>query len=386
MHRLSILLLMLAASIILGMSPAYAARQTTWTAEAHVLDLIAGPARTAAYLAPDGSRFAYVKGSDLCLYSIDGEKGDCVTLDKDIHMDLDSPRWSPDGTKLAFSEDFLFSFRDSDIWVYEAESNTLTDMTPTANREITLLTNKDPNITFTVDLSPQWSSDGQSIYFIRYIFNKLGDAEPVFYNVSLTDNAVEEVAPAGTHFAFSVYGFALSPDGLKIGYNLDTQGHEKDGTWFLDLSTKEAKFAAAAVQETAPWAYQFSPEGNLLLSIGVDITGVVGARPPEASPIYTLPVSGGRQQQLNVDSYVFSAGWGPEGSELAYATFDPANEDQQGLYITSQPGKAGEMVLPGRFIAPSGRGRMPIIWAANNTVLLSQVPDLKVTIVHLKQS
>ncbi len=383
MRRLSIVCLLLTLSALLVISPARAA---AWTAEATTLDLVAGPGRTAAYLAPDGSRFAYVEGYDLCLYSIEGEKGDCIRLDKDVHMDLDTVRWSPDGTKLAFSEDFLLSFRDSDIWVYDTETNTIKDMTPAPNRELKMISNDDPNVQFTVDMIPQWSSDGQSIYFIRYVFNKLGDAEPDFYKVNIADNAIEEVSPSGTHFAFSIYGFALSPDDSKIAYNLDTRGNEKDGNWFLDLTTKEAKFAAAAVQDTAPWAYQFSAEGNLLLVLGMDKTGAFKARPPEASPIYTLPVSGGRQQQLNIDTYVFAAGWGPEGSELAYTTFDPVNEDKQGLYITSQPGQAGEMVLPGRFIAPSGRGLIPIFWATNNTLLVTQLPSLKLTIVRLKQS
>ncbi len=383
MRRLTIVFLLLIFSTLTVIS---SARAAGWTAEVVHLDLVAGPGRTAAYLAPDGSRFAYVKGNDLCLYSIDGEKGNCVTLAKDIHMDLETVRWSPDGTKLAFSEDFLITLRDSDIWLYDTETNTVTDMTPTANREMRLLSNDDPNLKFTVDMIPQWSSDSQSIYFIRFVFNKLGDAEPNFYKVNVENNTIEEVSPSGTHFAFSVYGFALSPDDSKIAYNLDTRGNEKDGNWFLDLATKEAKFATAAVQDTAPWTYQFSPDGNLLLVIGIDKTGAIGPRPPEASPIYTLSVSGGRQQQLNIDTYVFAAGWGPEGSELAYTTFDPLNTDKEGLYITSQPGNAGELVLPGRFIAPTPRVRTPIYWATNNTVLLSQAPDFKLVVVQLEQS
>ena len=383
MRRLSIACLLLTVSALLVMSPARAAG---WTAETTRLDLTAGPGNTAAYLAPDGSRFAYVKERELCLYSLEGVKGDCVTLEKDIRMDLDTVRWSPDGTKLAFSEDFFITFRDSDIWVYDTETNTITDMTPAPNRELKPISNDDPNVKFTVDIIPQWSSDSQSIYFIRYYFSQLGEAEPNFYKINVKDSTAEEVSPSGTHFAFSIYGFALSPDDSQIAYNLDTRGSEKDGNWFLDLTTKEAKFAAAPVQDTAPWAYQFSPEGNLLLIIGVDIKGGFVPRPPEASPIYTLPVSGGRQQQLNNDSYVFSAGWGPEGSELAYTTFDQLNPDKEGLYITSEPGKAGDLVLPGRFIAPTSRVRTPIIWTSNNTLLLSQGPELKLVVVQLKQS
>ncbi|MBA3869673.1 MAG: PD40 domain-containing protein [Anaerolineae bacterium] len=383
MRRLSFVSLLFAISALMVMSPARAAG---WTATATTLDLIAGPGRTAAFLAPDGSRFAYIKGDDLCIYSIAGEKGDCVTLDDDISLDLDSVRWSPDGTKLAFSEDFILTFRDSDIWVYDTKTNAITDLTSAPNRDLKFLSNTDPNVIYTVDMIPQWTSDSQSIIFIRYVFNKPGDARAVFYKTNIKDGTIEELAPIDTHYNFSTYGFALSPDDSTIAYNIDTRGKEKDGTWFLDVATQKTKFAAAPVQETSTWTYQFSADGERVLSIGIDATGAIRPRPPEASPIYTLPVSGGRQQDLSIDSYVFSAGWGPEGSELAYATFDPLNKDQEGLYITSAPGQKGDLVLAGRFIAPSGRSLTPIFWAANNTLLVSQVPDLKLTVVQLKPS
>jgi Tol biopolymer transport system component len=384
MRRLLIVCLLLTASALLLVSPARAA---TWTATATTLDLIAGPARTAAFLAPDGSQFAYFKGNDLCMYSLTAEKGKCVTFDR-ISIDIESVRWSPDSTKLAFSENFIQTFRDSDIWVYDTAANTLKDVTPDPNRDkvATLLSNTDPNIVYTIDMIPQWSSDSQSITFIRYMFNQMQDAHALFYKVNLKDSSIQEVASADTHYTLSTYGFALSPDDSTIAYNLDTHGSEKDGTWFLDIATGKAKFAAAPVQETAPWTYQYSPDGKILLTIGVDLTGAIGPRKPEESPMYTLPVSGGRQQDLNTDTYVYAAGWGHEGSTLAYTTYDPQNTDKQGLYITSAPGQTGDMVLPGRFIVSTGEGRTPIFWAANDTLLLSQVPDLKLTVVQLKHS
>jgi hypothetical protein len=383
MRRLSIVCLLLILSALLVMSPARAAG---WTAKATTLDLVAGPGATAAFLAPDGIQFAYFKADGLCIYSIAGEKGDCVTLDKDISIDLETVRWSPDSTKLAFSENFLLTFRDSDIWVYDTDANTLADLTPTANRELSLLKNGDPKAIFTVDLIPQWSSDSQSVVFIRYTFNWPGDTRPIFYKANIKDGTVAELAPIDTQYNFSTYAFALSPDASTIAYNLDTRSSEKDGTWFLDVATQKAKFAAAPVQDTAPWTYQFSSDGTLLLVVGVDIKAGLGVRKPEASPFYTLPVSGGRQQQLNTDTYVFSAGWGPKGTELAYTTFDQLNPDKEGLYITSAPGQSGDLVLPGRFFSPSPRVRTPIFWAANDTLLLSQSSDFKLTVVQLSQS
>ncbi len=385
MRRLSIVCLLLTVSAILVTSPVHAA---SWTAKVTKLDLQAGPGATAAFLAPDGSQFAYFKANELCIYSIAGEQVNCVELEKDISIDLETVRWSADSTKVAFSENFLITFRDSDIWLYDTATNTLKDITPDPNRAKVknLMSNTDPKVIFTIDMSPQWSTDSQSIYFIHYAFSRANEAKPHFTKLALADGKTEEVGAVDSGTAFASYGFALSPDASTIAYNLDTRGSEKDGTWLLDVATQKAKFAAAPVQDTAPWTYQFSSDGTLLLVVGVDLKAGIGVRKPEASPFYTLPVSGGRQQQLNTDSYVFSAGWGPEGTELAYATFDQLHPDKEGLYITSAPGQSGDLVLPGRFFSPSPRVRTPIFWAANNTLLLSQAPEFKLTVVQLSQS
>ncbi len=382
MRRLSVIGL-LTLTLVLMISPA---RADGWTAEIVTkLDLTAGPGKTAAFLAPDGSRFAYFKGDDLCIYSIEGEQGDCVGLDRGIGIDFESVRWSPDSTKLAFSENFLITFRDSDIWVYDTEANELTDLTPMPNRELKLFGNEDPNVIFTVDLSPQWSPDSESVYFIRYQFNKAADAIAKFNRVSAEGGEAEEIGATASSGRVSTYGFAVSADEQRIVYNIDTQGKEKDGTWFLDVETGESKFAAAAIQGTLPWAYEFSPGGDLVLVVGMSREFMNGGlqTSAEESAIYTLPVYGGRQQQLDTDIFVYSGGWGLEGSTLAYTTYDREHQDEQGLYITSAPGEKGELVLAGRFIPSTPTQRTPLTWGANNTMLLTDIEDYKLVVVQL---
>ncbi len=153
MCRSFLVITVLALGLSIVFTPVHAAG---WTAQATTLDLIAGPGNTAAFLAPDGSRFAYLNNRELCLYSLSGEKRDCIALDRDIHVNPETLRWSPDSTKLAFSEDFIYSFRDSDIWLYDTETNALTDVTPAPNRDVSILANKDPAVSFTIDMVPQW--------------------------------------------------------------------------------------------------------------------------------------------------------------------------------------------------------------------------------------
>lgn len=385
MRRSNLMITLLVLSFSVMFTPAQAAG---WTAEIVAkLDLTAGPGATAAFLAPDGSQFAYFKANGLCMYSLEGEQGDCVTLEDDISIDLESVRWSPDSTKLAFSENFLITFRDSDIWVYDVEANTLTDFTPMPNRELNLFSNDDTTKEFTVDITPQWAADSQSIYFLRYQFNSTNEALAKFYRVGVDGGEAEEIGEVDTQSRISTYGFAVSADESRIVYNLDTRGDEKDGNWLLDVETGEAKFAAAAIQGTLPWAYQFSPSGDLVLVVGISekFASFSGQVAPEDSAIYTLPVFGGRQQQLDVDNFVYGAGWAPQGSTVAYVTYNRLDESKQGLYITSAPGEKGEMVLAGRFIPPTPTQRVPLTWAANNTLLLTDTEDFKLVVVQLSE-
>lgn len=382
MRRIAMVCLVLMSVCLLVVSPARAAG---WRAEATALDLIAGPLATTAALAPDGSRFAYYKDKEWCLYTLDGEKGDCVALQDDISIDLESVRWSPDSTKLTFSENFFITFRDSDIWLWDTIANSLTDLTPTAYRELNFFSNDDPDAIFTVDVAPQWSADSRSIVFVRYQFRETDDAQPSFYRVNIDGGEAQALAKIKTNRSFSTYGFALSPDATRIAYNLDTRGDEQDGTWLLDVESGTAKFAAAAVQGTLPWAYEFSPAGDLVLVVGTSekFAAFSGELAPFDSAIYTLPVAGGRQQQLDVDHFVLGAGWAPEGSSLAYVTYAREDQGASGLYIAPAPGQKGQLVLEGRFIPPTPTQRTPLTWASNNTLLLTNTENFNVVVVRL---
>ncbi len=135
------------------------------------IDLLAGPARTAAYLAPDGAHFAYLKGSTLCLYAGDQQQ-QCVDVSQLGSIDSETPRWSPDSRYLAFNENFFQYFRDPDIWVWDTANNVLRDITDDGQTKLAL---SDPNWR-NIDVLPHWLPDGH-ILFLRY--NKVnGQPQP----------------------------------------------------------------------------------------------------------------------------------------------------------------------------------------------------------------
>ena len=385
MRRLLIGAMLLVLGVMLVFSPAQAAG---WTAEVTRLDLLAGPGGTAAFLAPDGSRFAYFDANELCFYTLDGVKQDCFNFEgTDLRLDRETPRWSPDSTKLAFAEPFLVTFRDSDIWVFDSTTGKLTDMSNDPTRGEKMPLGEDAAAeNLTVDLAPQWSSDSHFVYFVRYTFKQVREARADIYRLNVNTGDTEEVARIASNIPFSTYAFALAPDDTRIVYNLDTRGEERDGTWFLDLTDSRDRFAGAPVEDTFPTAYQFSADGTQLLVNGASLRVLAGkAANPEHSPVYTLPASGGRQQSLDTQHHVYNAGWVANSTALVYTTFNPREPDSDGLFVAPAPGEAGDMVLPGRFVAPTGQNRLPLLWAANNTLLLSEGPDFKLVVVRLTQ-
>ncbi|MEZ4669391.1 MAG: hypothetical protein R3E39_15910 [Anaerolineae bacterium] len=383
MRRLLIVCIVAMVYALLILSPIRAAG---WTAETTKLDLLAGPARYSAYLAPDGSQFAYFSANSLCSYTLDGEKQNCFDFDDtDVDVDLETVQWSPDSTRLVFSEPFLIKFRDSNIWMYDTTTGQLTDLSQDPTRgKGNLLTNPN-NETYTIDLVPQWAADGHSVYFVRYVFTKPQEARAVIFRLHLDDGTAEEVKKIETNAPISTYAIALNADDTQMAFNMDTRGQERDGTWFMDLSDRSAHFAAAAVQDTFPTSYQFSPDGSHLLVTGVSQHANTGDFQPEYSPVYTIPVAGGRQTDLDTERYVFGAGWSPSGTALVYNTFSPQHPEEEGVFIAAAPREKGELVLAGRYLVPTGLGRLPLTWAANNTLLLSDGTDFKLVVVRLTE-
>ncbi len=75
------------------------------------LDLLAGPARTLALLAPDGAHFAHFEGSQVCIYAGNVQQN-CTDFPDDLRsLDLETVRWSPDSRYLVMTENFFQLFR-----------------------------------------------------------------------------------------------------------------------------------------------------------------------------------------------------------------------------------------------------------------------------------
>ncbi len=343
------------------------------------LTLIAGPGGRSAYLSPDGTRIAWADREQMCIYTAAGEKQVCAKLTIRA-IDPETVRWSPDGRSLVFTEEFLRYFDEPDIWIMDASTGTLTDLTDDQTDKF-IIQNMAENKS--VDLVPCWSQDGKKILFLRFDFS---DPRNPFGAKLLT------VAPAGgtpqqageltSTQRLAIYTLAWSGDGTKIAYNYFGQGDNKglSGVWIAELNGENSRQIAKTDPTLSPLWVSFSADARYVLSV-TGAGGFAGSFRPEQSPVSAVSVDGSGTQLIDKENYVLVAGWAPTGAGLAYIARNSGQPEKSGLYLAQGPGDPGRLVLPGEFINPLPR-QSHLIWAANNTVLLAK-QDGKLVLVQL---
>lgn len=138
-------------------------------------------------------------------------------------LDTQSVRWSPDGTRLAFSLLPWIQLRDSDIFVMDVVTGELTNVTPEGNDEEaqSLMDEQDAN----VDVNPVWLDD-DTLVFGRHQFSQDEGGQLRLMRISLTDLTMEEwidLTPAGVEYLTSPIW--QRPDGSLI---FGTDGRRSD--------------------------------------------------------------------------------------------------------------------------------------------------------------
>ncbi len=201
------------------------------------------------------------------------------------------PVWSPDGTRLLYSDDGRFYLSDasgSDPQPVDTGCSA-----PCAS---------DSQITF--------SSDGSRVVFIRYSTDASGYAGPaVVATMDLTTGRVVELRSTGSE---ATAGPAWSPDGKRIAF---FQFGEKDSggptpprltaVWLVDADGGNlSQLSPATLSAAYP---RWSPDGRLILFESPD---------GEQQDIYTIRPDGTEVRRLTTDGASTSATWTPDGRIL----------------------------------------------------------------------
>ena len=367
--------LMLAALMI---STGYAVSQTTAQSpptggEVRQVDL---PHGRAISLSPDGALLAaYDREVDsLCVYAVeDMAEVSCADLTGlRTAVRVGDITWSPDSTRLAFGQDAFVFLRDSDLWVMDAQTGALTNLTDDGFDD-SLFPN-DGESDYFVDLAPAWTPDGQAITFSRTIGIDGDFSSNVIAQIPASGGEAETLATVSESRpgVFYIPG-GWSPDGATFFYNVDTADRDdpQNGIWALDAASGQTRqLAGTDDPELGSLALrQVSPAGDRLLTyypatvaqgyIGKSVQRFVDPVTGEISPIPD-PVP---------ESEIFQGSWfgafSPDGAYLLQpngigGTFD--------YWVTNLATGESTEVAIGLERASPVDGLLSPVWASNGVV------------------
>ncbi len=262
-------------------------------------------------LSPDGTAFAAaIRLTALCVYSSETlEELSCGSLEQlDAGLRLEDVVWSPDSTRLAFGEQGFRIGQDGDLWVMDAQTGVVTNLTDDGFEGSMLSLGNDTAAepTFYLDVVPAWTPDSQYITFSR----------SGFVNGERTGNDIAQVPAAGGEVEILAtvpnaevgalyFGAGWDPAGEIYYFSLThmNSGDPDSGIWTFDAGTGEIaplaigpdpEFGALAVLQVSPagdqllaWYPQifgqFDVEGGLLRLVDV-ASGALSepAYPPSA--------------------------------------------------------------------------------------------------------
>jgi Tol biopolymer transport system component len=193
------------------------------------------------------------------------------------------PRWSPDGSKIAFMSN---REGNSEIYVMNADGSGLQRIT------------NDPGD----DEYPAWSPDGAKI-----AFNSNRDGTMAIYTVDASDGGnLQLLTPDDA----ADYWPAWSPDGTRIAFMSDPPpyaGHHNIAVINSDGSGREQLTNEASFTGFPAWS---SDGTRMAVTIGV---------PVGSSNIFTIASDGSDREQLTDGvALSHSASWSPGGGRLVY--------------------------------------------------------------------
>lgn len=182
---------------------------------------------------PDGTRLAYVsyekKKPIVFVQSlVTGQR----TVVANFKGNNSAPAWSPDGKRLAI---VLTYSANSQVYLINADGTGLQQLTRSSS----------------IDTEPVWTPDGSAIYF-----TSSRGGGPQIYRVSSSGGDAKRVTFDGNYNVSP----RISPDGKLLAYI--RQDHGKFSVAVQDLATSQVQVLSDTAQDESP---SFAPNGRLIL-------------------------------------------------------------------------------------------------------------------------
>lgn len=274
------------------------------------------------------------------LYTLDLASGQVRALTTDARYRDENPRWSPDGTRIAFKSNRAHydgpapeqGNADYDIYTMAADGSDVRRITTNPANEH----------------DPSWAQDGKSL-----IYSSEQDSRGDLYRVWL-EAAPGRVERLTRHFVGRAIMPTVSPDGGKVAFGAQTL---RAGQFWvfqvhvLDLASKTT--TALEGSGGACWP-NWRPDGQALAYVHLD---------SEPSALEMLNLQTRARQALVRDPKLWSyyPDWSPDGRQVAFSV-SPAHHDGEdwdlAILDASQPGRFTRLTTgPGNDRLPDWKPR-----------------------------
>lgn len=221
-------------------------------------------------LSPDGTKIAGIGEEMRSIWITDLDSGKAVQSDEvEVQIIWQSVVWAPDSSAVAFSLNAPVVLRDSDVYLVDAESGTLTDLTDddpndTGADHVSIATTPDA-ADVPVDLYPAWSPDSKNLVFARTMWGKAIVGTSLM-TLSRDGGTPEERVVVQPEYPMSIFSpvWWLENDAILFAQWMGDLDHKDNGVWRLEPDDTLTHLIPGDVESGIPGAgiADISPDGT----------------------------------------------------------------------------------------------------------------------------
>jgi WD40 repeat protein len=340
-------------------------------------------------MSPDGGSIAGVRpavgyaNGELCAFDVAtlAEQACTSVAGLGSTLRLEDVRWSPDGTRLAFTANAFQTFRDGDLWLMDTATGEVVDLDDDGFEGSLPFGDDAADALVTVDVSPAFTPDGLGLSFSRSTFDGSVPVGNDIATVPLAGGEPTSLAAISDRLGVVYFGMAWTSDGARLVYShLEPDPDDpRNGIWVIEGDGSGRQLLAGSLDPElgGPAVAQVSPAGDRLLAW----YPVAAMRYSGRYALALVDLATGQADPLVVDdpaspiAGITMATFSPDGSALLEVTANSSPNHQ--VRVRDLATDAVMPLLPDGIEAagPPQYGMMPT-WATNGTVLLTGGGDL----------
>ncbi len=335
-------------------------------------------------LSPDGQWLAASAPEALCTF-------DVASLAERACGDLEGPNvalsehdvvWAPDSSRLAFTEQSLTLNVDGDLWLMDATTGELTNVTDDGYEGTIAFLDRPPaDGRIDVDLAPTWSPDGGAITISRSTMVDEAWTGTEIVNIDPDTGDVEPLTTVSTERFVVHQGMEWAPDRQRLFYSVESFDvpSTEHGVWVFDPSTgRSSQLIGIDPDFGSPAVIEVAATGDVGLIVYPRYVGIRPSDPDDwvmladlsSGELTPIDPAGGT---MDDDVVVRTATFAADGAEVLFATYD---QEVGRLLLHGLPeGKAAEVAASidwAPTIRYPGGG---LDWAGDGTVLAADGRD-----------